>query len=168
MIRFALVLRHINYCTLFTVKSSLYIFICKHILLITFLNEHSIKWFQVLQCITNNSIKHQSFIYTLLNDLIVLFQAIQFSKSHLFLLSLNFKQFYWAQRYDLIRCYHPGPDRSRKRWQWRGNPHYPKLQHYWSLTIKLFSIISRTLVGDLTPLKSCIRCTLHSPANWAS
>ena len=37
--------------------------ICKHILLITFLNEpmlillHIVKWFQVLLCITNNSIK---------------------------------------------------------------------------------------------------------------
>ena len=44
--------------------------ICKHILLIMFLNEpklillHTVKWFQVLLCITNNSIKHQSFIYT--------------------------------------------------------------------------------------------------------
>ena len=48
--------------------------ICKHILLITFLNEpmlillHTVKWFQVLLCITNNAIKHQSFVYTQLND----------------------------------------------------------------------------------------------------
>ena len=39
--------------------------VCKHILLITFLNELALhfllaaKWFQVLLCITNNSIKHQ-------------------------------------------------------------------------------------------------------------
>ena len=38
--------------------------IYKHILLITFLNEreficsHTIKWFQVLLCIANNSIKN--------------------------------------------------------------------------------------------------------------
>ena len=44
--------------------------ICKYILLITFLDEaklivlHSVKWFQVLLCITNNSIKHRLFIYT--------------------------------------------------------------------------------------------------------
>ena len=57
--------------------------ICKHILLITFLNMPKlillqIKWLQVLLCITNNSIKHQSFVYTQLNDQTVLFQAILF------------------------------------------------------------------------------------------
>ena len=29
---------------------------------------HKVKWFQVLLCITKNSIKHQSFVYTQLND----------------------------------------------------------------------------------------------------
>ena len=38
-----------------------------------------VKWFQVLPCITNNSINHQSFIYTQLNVKTVLFQTIQFS-----------------------------------------------------------------------------------------
>ena len=44
--------------------------ICKQILLITFLNEpnfillHTVEWFQVLLCITNKSIKHHSFVYT--------------------------------------------------------------------------------------------------------
>ena len=41
-----------------------------------------VKWFKVLQCITNNSIKHQLFVYTQLNDQIVIFQTIQFSISH--------------------------------------------------------------------------------------
>ena len=69
--------------------------IFKHILLITFLNEpklillHTVKGFQVLLCITNNSIKHLSFVYTQLNDQTVLFQTIRFSISHLFALSLN-------------------------------------------------------------------------------
>ena len=45
-------------------------------------------------CITNNSIKHQSFVYTQLNDEKVLFQTIQFSISDLFVLGLNVKQFY--------------------------------------------------------------------------
>ena len=58
--------------------------ICKLILLITFLNEpklillHTVKWFQVLQCITKNSIKHTSFVYTQLNDLTVLFLTMKF------------------------------------------------------------------------------------------
>ena len=61
--------------------------ICKHILKVTFLNEpklillHTVKWFQVLLCITNNLIKHQSFVYTKLNGQTVPIQAIQFSIS---------------------------------------------------------------------------------------
>ena len=35
---------------------------------------NKVKWFQVLLCITNNSIKHQSFVYTQLNDQTVLLQ----------------------------------------------------------------------------------------------
>ena len=56
--------------------------ICKHILLMKFLNEpelillHTVKWFQVLLRICNNSIRHRSFVYTLLNDQTFLFQTI--------------------------------------------------------------------------------------------
>ena len=52
---------------------------------------HTVKYFQVLRFNSNNSIKHQSFVYTQLNDQTVLFQAIQFSISHLFELNLNDK-----------------------------------------------------------------------------
>ena len=52
---------------------------------------NKVKWFQVLLCITNNSIKHQSFIYTQLNDQTVPFKTIQFIISHLLALSLNGK-----------------------------------------------------------------------------
>ena len=38
-----------------------------------------VQWFQVFLCITNNPIKHQSFIHTQLNIKTVLFQTIQFS-----------------------------------------------------------------------------------------
>ena len=61
--------------------------ICKRILLIIFLNEtklillHTIKWFQVLLCIDNNSIKQHLFVYTQSNDQTVLFLTIQFSMS---------------------------------------------------------------------------------------
>ena len=45
-----------------------------------------------MQCITNNSIKHQSFVYTQLNDQIVLFLTIQFSISSVFVCTqLNVK-----------------------------------------------------------------------------
>ena len=39
----------------------------------------TVKWFKVLLCIIKNSIKHQSFIYTKLDDQTVLFQTIKFS-----------------------------------------------------------------------------------------
>ena len=57
----------------------------KHILLIKFINEPKlillllVKGFQVFLCITNNSIKYLSFVYTQLNDQIVKFQTLQFS-----------------------------------------------------------------------------------------
>ncbi len=34
----------------------------------------------------------------------------------------------------------------------RGIPHYPKLQHHGNLTVRLFSVISWTLVGGVLPL----------------
>ena len=124
--------------------------------------------FQVLLCITNNSIIHQSFIYTQLNDQTVLFQAIQFSISHLFARCLNAKQFYLTHRKDPIRCYHSGPEWTWEQWQWRVTPHSPKLQHYCNLTIRLFSFISRTLVGcrGLTPLQKCSRYILQRQPSW--
>ena len=45
--------------------------------------------FQVLLCITNNLIKHQSFIYTHLNDQTVLFQTIHHSISKVFFFCLH-------------------------------------------------------------------------------
>ena len=41
----------------------------------------NVYFFQVLLCITNNSIKHESFVYTQLNDKTFQFQIIQFSMS---------------------------------------------------------------------------------------
>ena len=79
------VLWHINHCRLFNAKSSSYIYI--KFLLIMFLNEPklTVKWLQVLLYIAIDSIK-QSFVYTQLNDQTVLFQTIQCSISHLFIL----------------------------------------------------------------------------------
>ena len=78
------VLWHINHCGLFNAKSGLFIYIkymiCKH--KSTKLNSSKF---------SNNSINHQTFVYTQLNDQTVLFQTIQFSKSHLFAYSLNVK-----------------------------------------------------------------------------
>ena len=51
-------------------------------------------WLQVLQCIANYSIKHQSFIFTELNGQTVRFLSIQFSISPLLALNSNIKQIY--------------------------------------------------------------------------
>ena len=88
-------------------KNAISVIICLHtvkwfqvlIFNTTYLIQHysfvcTVKWFQVLLCITNNTIKHQSFVYIQLNDQTVLFLTIQFSISHLFVLSLDVKQFY--------------------------------------------------------------------------
>ena len=120
--------------------------ICLPILLITFLNKskfillHTVKWFQVLLSVSNNSIQLQ------LNDQKVLFLTIQFSISYLLALSFNVKQVYLIHRQDPIRCYLSGPEWTWERWQWSGTLHFPKLLHYWSLTIRLFCVISRTFV----------------------
>ena len=42
---------------------------------------HMVKWFQVLVCITNNSIKHPSFVYIHSTDQTILFLTIQLNMS---------------------------------------------------------------------------------------
>ena len=61
-----------------------------------------------------------------------------------------------------MRCYHARLEWTWELWQWRGTPHSSKSQHHWNLTIRLFSVISRTLIeGGLTPLQRCSRCILQ-------
>ena len=63
-----------------------------------------------------------------------------------------------------VRCYHSGPEWTWEQWQWRGTPHSPKLQHCWNLTIRLFSVISRTLVrGWVLPLCRGAVSVFYSP-----
>ena len=89
-------------------------------------------------CITNNSIEHQTFVCTQLNDRTVLFLKMQFVCT----------QFCLTHRLDPIRCYHSGPEWIWYWWQWRGTPHSPKFQNYWRLTIRLFNVIRQdTLNG---------------------
>ena len=109
--------------------------------------------------------KHQFFVHTQLNDQTVLYQTIQFSISHyLFALSLNVKQFYLTHRLNSFRCYHSGLGWTRKQWQWRGILHSPKLQHYRSFTIRLFCVISRTLVGEVLHLCRDAVSVFYSPS----
>ena len=56
---------------------------------------------------------------------------------------------------DPIKCYGSRPQWIWERWQWRSIPHSLKLQHYWNLTIRLFSVISWTLVWGWWVLPLC-------------
>ena len=90
--------------------------------------------------IPNNSI-NQSFVYTQLNGQTVLFLTIQYNTNHLFAHNLNVHQFYLTRRKICVRCYHSKSEWTWEQWQWRSTLHSPKLQHYWSHTIRLFSVI---------------------------
>ena len=63
-------------------------------------------------------------------------------------------------------CYHFGPEWTREQWQWRGAPHSPKLQRHWNFTIRLSSVINRTLIGEVLTLSRgtvsvfCCSCRL--------
>ena len=154
---FGLVLWHINSSWLFYAKYSLHVYvrymICKHILLITFLDElkrihlNGIKYCYVSLTIQLNI----CYLFTQSNDQTVLFLTIQFSINHLFAHGLNVKQFYLTHRYDHIRCYLSGSKWTWEQWLWRGTPHSPDLQHYCCFVIRLFNVIFRTLIVWVLP-----------------
>ena len=67
------------------------------------------------------------------------------------------------------RCYHSGTEWTWERWQWRGTPHSPKIQHCWNLTIRLFSVIySEHLLGGWS-YPSAEKQSVYSTAtaDWA-
>ena len=55
------------------------------------------------------------------------------------------------------------PEWTWEQQQWRGVPYSPKPQHYWDLTIRLFSVISGHSLGweVLPPLQRCSQCILQ-------
>ena len=71
----------------------------------------------------------------------VLFLTIQFS------ISTQFSSI-WPIDRTLSGATTPGHSGPGNDGKWRGTLHSPKLQHYWNLTIRLFNVISRTLVGQ--------------------
>ena len=86
-----------------------------------------------------------------LNVKTVLFQAIQFSIKTLF-------SSIWPIDRTLLGVTTPGQSGSGSD----DNEYSPKLQHYWNCTMRLFSHISRTLVGcGLTLLQRSSRCILQ-------
>ena len=123
--------------------------------------RHTVKEFQVLLINTNNSIQHYSFNSTQLNcsksltiqlNISHLFtHTFKWSNSsicnnstcHLFAHSLNENRSIWP--IDRILSGATTPDQSGpgSNGNEAGTPYSPKFQHYWSLTIRLFRVISR-------------------------
>ena len=64
-------------------------------------------------------------------------------------------------------CYYSRPEWTWEQWKWRVALHSPKLLHHWNLTIRLFSVISRTLIGEWS-YTSAEKLSRYStaPANW--
>ena len=96
-------------------------------------------------CITNNSISHQSLIYTVLDVETVLFQATNFSISTYF-------SFIWPIHRALS-------DAATAGWSGRGSDDNEwffritqNLQHYWNISIRLFNVISKSLVEGVSSL----------------
>ena len=80
-----------------------------------------------------------------------LFQAIQFSQTVLietiqFSIRTQFSSI-WPIDRTQSGATTPSPEWTRERRQWMGTLHSPELQHHWNLTFRLFSVLSRTLVG---------------------
>ena len=64
-------------------------------------------------------------------------------------------------------CYDYGPEWTWERWQWRGTPHSQRLQHCWNFTIRLFTVLSRTLMGGSYPSAAKQSVYSSAPADWA-
>ena len=130
---FGLVSWYIIHCWLFKAKSCFYLYI-KYI------------WFVNTFC-----------RYTQLNDQTVLFLTIQFNKSFA---CIQFKC-QIVLFYSLIGLYQMLPLWTWERWQRKSTLHSPKLQHFWSLTIRLFSVIIQdTHLMGFAPLQKCTWCIL--------
>ena len=83
------------------------------------------------------------------------FQLIQFC------ISTHFSPV-WPIDRTLTGATTPGPEWIWERWQWWSTPHSLNLQHYWNLTNRLFSVISRTLIGgSFIPLQRSSQCVLQ-------
>ena len=110
--------------------------------------------FQVLLCIPNNLIKHQSFIYTQFNVKSVLFQTIQFRINTLFC-------YIWPIDMTLTRATTPGQSGPGSD----GNEQVLRILQSSSITGASPSdcYIQDSRWGSLTPLQRCNQLT--GPAN---
>ena len=120
-----------------------------------------VKWYQVLLCITNNSIKHQAFVYTQLNDQTVLFQTIQFSICYLSIFSLKVKYLHLTQNrgpYQVLslRFTVDLGAIAMKRYTT-----FPQITALLEPRYQIFVSYLGHSLGCLIPLQRCIRCILQ-------
>ena len=78
----------------------------------------------------------------------VLFQTIQFNRSTQF-------SSIWLIDRTLLGAIIPVQNGPRSDGNKRGTPYFPKLQHYWNLTIRSFNFIFWTLIGEVGVLPLC-------------
>ena len=64
--------------------------------------------------------------------------------------------------------YYFGPEWTWERWQWGSTPYSPKLKRYWSLTHRLFCVISRKLVVGVLFICRDLVGVFYSPCRLAS
>ena len=106
-------------------------------------------------CITYNSIKLQSFLYTQQNGQTVLFQTIQFCKSHLFIWILNVKQFY------LLPLLPPGSNGNK------GVLHIPQIAKTGDSPSDCLLSYSGHTLGKSYPTAEMQSVYSTAPSNWA-
>ena len=115
-------------------------------------------------CINNNSIKHQSFVYTQLNDQTVLSTTNGFNTSHLFAPSLKWSN---STTWLLNRILSGATTSSQSRPENNGNErilHLPQISKAGALPSDgLMSYPGHSLWwwGGLTPLQRCSQCILQ-------
>ena len=117
-------------------------------------------------CITNNSIKHKSYVYTQLNHPTALFQTSQFSMSHLFSHSLNLS-FIWSIDRTLSGATTPGQSGPRLDGN-EGVLHFPQSWNIIgaSATGCLMSYSGRLLWGVFLPLFREAVGVFYSPTQF--
>ena len=140
-------------------------------LLVCWLFGWLVGWFYLCKLLNVKSILIQKQLYCKqfrlelvcsLNLKTFLFQAIQFN------ISTQFSSIWLIYR-TLSGATISSQSGPWSDGQWTGTMHSPKLQHYWNLTIRLFCVISKTIVGGGS-YPSAEKQSVYSiaPANWAN
>ena len=122
-----------------------------------FILFHTVKSLQVLLCISNNSIKHQSFVYSQVNYQTFLLIAVQFSITNFFTVLMSNSS---SRPVDRILSGSTTPSQSGPE----SNSNEKVLYFPQSLNIRFFNRISSTLVGWVLPFCRDAISVFYSPS----